>query len=194
MTGLVAHLTNDKWFLTLVHKGELVIKRRGRVYRKGKHIGYIERGYWRLSIWDREINKTRKMAVHRLVYITANGLIKDPYLVINHIDGVKTHNWPSNLEAVTPAENAAHAKLTGLCVNHPRGGDHFSSKVANSDIFDIRRKYAEGKKECTSTTLARYYNMSSECMCKILRNTTYRSVITGYEGRCLKVLRKRSGK
>jgi hypothetical protein len=56
------------------------------------------------------------IAVHRAV---ALAFIPNPHSLpqVNHIDGVKTNNQPSNLEWCTQSENRTHAKDTGLLRN-----------------------------------------------------------------------------
>ena len=48
---------------------------------------------------------TRTFAIHRLVYISFNGLIPEGK-VVNHIDENKLNNSLSNLNLLTPKENA----------------------------------------------------------------------------------------
>lgn len=55
---------------------------------------------------------------HRLVWTVLRGPIPDG-MQINHIDGCKTNNSPSNLELVTPSANIQHAYDTGLMVRPP---------------------------------------------------------------------------
>lgn len=54
--------------------------------------------------------------VHRLVLEAFSDEEHDT-LQVNHIDGVKTNNFRSNLEWVTPSENMRHARSMGLLVN-----------------------------------------------------------------------------
>lgn len=56
-------------------------------------------------------------ATHRFVADAFIGPIPDGH-VVNHKDGIKTNNKPSNLEYVTPAGNSAHAVSMGFV---PRG-------------------------------------------------------------------------
>jgi len=56
---------------------------------------------------------------------------------INHKDGNKANNLPSNLEWVTGKINIRHAFDTGL--NHS-GEDHYNTKLSNADVVEIRRQ------------------------------------------------------
>lgn len=55
----------------------------------------------------------RTYLAHRVAYTMVNGPIPDG-LTINHLCGVKRCVRPEHLEAVTLAENNAHARATGL--------------------------------------------------------------------------------
>ena len=78
-------------------------------------------GYYQYELWKK--NKSVRSGAHRLVATAfipvPNKYIKDGYeisdLEINHIDGVKTHNLPYNLEWCTSQENIDHAWKIGLC-------------------------------------------------------------------------------
>lgn len=79
--------------------------------------------------------KRPKYLVHRLVAAAfCDGF--DPSLSVNHIDGVKIHNTPTNLEWITLGENTAHQWSIGLV--HLRGEKHPSAKLADSDVATIR--------------------------------------------------------
>lgn len=53
-------------------------------------------------------------SIHRIVAITFLPKPRKDRIHINHINGVKSDNRVSNLEWVTPCENAQHAVRTGL--------------------------------------------------------------------------------
>ena len=68
-------------------------------------------GYQRVSIMIRGRRKT--MPVYLLVAEAFLGL-RPERAVVNHIDGNKRHNEPSNLEWITIGENVQHAWRSGL--------------------------------------------------------------------------------
>jgi len=60
---------------------------------------------------------------------------------VNHKDGNKTHNFVSNLEWVTNAENMKHGWSNGLM---KRGSKHGQAKFSDEDIHEICRLISAG--------------------------------------------------
>lgn len=89
-------------------------------------------------------HKSYLVQAHRLVYIHFSGEIPDG-LDINHMDGRKDNNRPTNLEAVTPAENNRHATQV---LGHHIGVKNTAAKLSDDDVREIRRRYRfrEGKR------------------------------------------------
>jgi hypothetical protein len=83
------------------------------VHQKGSKPGRVlvqhldDKGYPNVRLWA---NRSHSLKVHRVV---GEAFIARPLseyrLVINHIDGNKTHNHVLNLEYVTHAENSRHS-------------------------------------------------------------------------------------
>lgn len=102
--------------------------------------------YIRLYL-KRKDNSNIMVPVHRLVCTSFNGIFGiqpiDQIMVINHIDGVKWHNEPYNLEWLTWSENIRHADYNGL-IN--RGfGEHNGYSVLTDDQYrEICRLTQEG--------------------------------------------------
>ena len=95
----------------------------GRIYNKYKDL-YLPKNIIRsknnyvtvaLNLIDGSIIDT---PIHRLVCAAFNGVPCiwriDELMYINHIDGVKWHNEPYNLEWVTPSQNTQHAHRIGI--------------------------------------------------------------------------------
>lgn len=119
----------------------------------------VERnGYLRVQLWKDAHGKME--SIHHLVAQAFIGVRPTTSHGVNHIDGVKINNWPSNLEWATPRENSAHAIRIGLirkggvrpAQRHPRGDEHparrrpdylprgsknGNSKLTESAVLDI---------------------------------------------------------
>ena len=94
-------------------------------------------GYRRVTLYT-PIKK--RFFVHRLVALHFCEGANDE-LVVNHIDGNKANNLPSNLEEVTISRNTKHAYENNLA-KAKKGSDNTQSKLTQKDvekIFELRR-------------------------------------------------------
>lgn len=86
--------------------GPLVIERSGEIrHRRGmqRRAEYLAtNGYLRIKVTVDDVRYD--VAAHRIVYRAKVGPIPDGML-IDHIDGNKLNNRPSNLQPVTPSRN-----------------------------------------------------------------------------------------
>ena len=115
-------------------------------------------------------------SVHRLV---AEAFIPndDPEhkIEVNHKDGVKNHNWVSNLEWVTPQENKEHAKqydLTCPPLKIQYGEISTNAKLTNKEAEQMRYEFANG---ATVKHLAKKYNLGINTATSVVKGKTYRT-------------------
>jgi len=96
-----------------------IINKYGRVLRQRPSW----RGYPRVQLYVS--NRKKWFVVHRLI---ARLFIENPnnYFQVNHIDGNKTNNLPSNLEWCTPMQNIRHALKNKLIVGRKIRVDQFT--------------------------------------------------------------------
>jgi NUMOD4 motif/HNH endonuclease len=111
------------------------------------------KGYHRVTLTADK--RVRKWSVHVLVALAFLGP-RPPGWMINHLDGIKTHNVPSNLEYCTALHNSQHAMRLGLHQpwenrNEPyrverlaRGERHYRTTLTDADVREIRTLYAAG--------------------------------------------------
>lgn len=105
-----------------------------RFTRRGIILSQIYRhGYMVVNL--SEGGKTKRMSVHQLVARAWHG---NPCagMVVNHINGNKLDNRPSNLEYVTNRENVLHAYKTALVDN--AGEKNGRAKLSDEDVNQIR--------------------------------------------------------
>ena len=95
------------------------------------------KGYLRVGISGGGLVRGR--LIHRLVLDAFYGPPPSCLHQCNHKDGNKANNHTTNLDWVTPKENAAHAKRTGLW--HPHiGVSHGRAKLTEQQVHTIRRR------------------------------------------------------
>lgn len=143
-------------------------KMAGFRYSKGKllSVGEDKDGYKMVTLTKNGIQK--KYRVHRLIAMTfiPNNDIKRKF--VNHIDGNKKNNIPSNLEWCTASENTIHAYKNNLIHNKPI----YSHKNGVS-------LYWNSTKECSETL-----NLNCSCISSVLRgrSSTYKGYTFTYAG------------
>lgn len=138
---------NEEFVIRLVKRGDFEIDSEGRIWRVAQKIQYggmkpvakrrAERdraGY--LAVGGFIDGKRRDAAAHRLVWKHFYGEIPRE-MVINHKNGNKQDNRPSNLEVVTTAENNIHA-FRVLHTRNGKGVNHSQHKIQDEDVRTIR--------------------------------------------------------
>jgi hypothetical protein len=134
------------------YKGLYQVSNKGRVrsldrvdplgrMRKGKIMAPQPNrlGYYMIRLSKNGVRGS--IAVHRLV---ATAFIPNPddKKEVNHKDGIKSHNYDSNLEWVTRSENITHAYNNGLATqSNRRHNDYRSKPVAQMLNGKIIRTY-----------------------------------------------------
>lgn len=127
-------------------------------------------GYHVVPIWIH--GKVKNHMVHRLVAEAFIGLRPDG-LFVNHKDGVKKNNRPSNLEYVTNKQNQEHAALHGLSASGERNG---SAKLTEEQVREIRVLLA---KEMPKQHIADQYGVARSTIGWIARGQTWKSMVYG---------------
>lgn len=120
--------------------------------------------------------KAKLQGIHRLVCAAFNG--PSDKRTVNHLDGNKLNNTPSNLQWATYTENQRHADSSGL--RRVRGEGNGRAKLSFEDVMAIRERaplmgYGAGAK------LAREYKVSTTMVNLILRgkNWSFSGILPG---------------
>ncbi len=137
-------------------------KQNGRVLKQNK----CHKGYLRVSL---SLNKVKfTTGAHRLV---AKAFVPNSLNLpqVNHKDGIKTNNYPDNLEWCTNQQNQIHAVKNGL-TKHNYCEKHHMAKLSNDDVIKARELHKSG---ITNIELSNIYKVSATAMSNILKNKTY---------------------
>lgn len=118
-------------------------------------------------------NGVRKVwAVHALAALTYLGP-RPKGMQINHIDGNKQNNNPTNLEYVTPSGNARHAIDTGLRKGLNNGEACNWAKLSQQQVDDIRVELGS----TTIAEVARKYGVSYHAIHDIATGANWGGVV-----------------
>ncbi len=106
---------------------------------------------------------------HRLVYRHFKGPIPEG-MTVNHEDGLKTNNEPSNLELATDSEQAIHAiHVLGTHPGSQPGELNPSAKLSNAEADQIRLRRSAGE---MLESIAADFGVTGSTVSKIARGTT----------------------
>lgn len=174
-----ANLENDLYFKHLLDEGVFKVLEDGTIINV--EAGRICKRSTLKNTYQRITFRGKGIQAHRLVWIAFNGLI--PYKIqINHKDGKKYNNHPSNLELATNRTNTKHAFDNGLNYVSKKsrikssyrfiGEKNINSKISDSDVINVRRDYID--RNVTTETIQNTFNMSRRAVEKMLLGQTYK--------------------
>lgn len=89
----------------------------GIVYgARGKLVGVkMPNGYMATRVWVGK--KCKRVSLHRLVFLLANGYLPE---TVDHINGIRDDNRPENLRAATARQQQANRAAAGFTVRTKR--------------------------------------------------------------------------
>lgn len=144
----ISNLSNVKSMSRVIRRGG--IKGDARLNEKILKQSVNRNGYAFVTL---SLNGVREIFyIHRLIVVIfltkVNGKTD-----VNHIDGIKINNFPSNLEWCTRSENVKHAYKIGLASN--RGVNHPRATVSELQVVAIKVWIDSG---FTMAAIARAFN------------------------------------
>lgn len=167
----------DAWILRALDKRIYLVDPEGMIWKRaptsnGRHVRMVKfsthrpsgRVYFNMTFEG----KTKSVLVNRVV---ALALIPNPnnYPDVNHIDGNKANNHPSNLEWNSRSQNEKHAFRTGLKAT--RGSQNSNAKLTAQQVLEIRVRRNAG---ATYDLLAHDFGVSSATVRSIVERKTWK--------------------
>lgn len=173
-------MTKDEYIAFNINEGNIIVDaEKGKVYgtrgpggkklSKPKELtGTILNGYRVVSI--RNGQTKLQCRVHRIVWISKNGIIPDGY-VVDHINNNKQDNRISNLQILTSKENSTKARKDGLYKTHEEAGQ---AKITN-DVHDLIQ-YVYGNSDMSLRQLAEVFKISKSRISQIIHESGWTDI------------------
>lgn len=200
-TGAVAvpanHRQAERALVCLVQEGQWEIDDAGRIWRVALRTGLKTGGSHVVPTPRRRAEKAipggylmvrallagRRVygLAHRVVWQWHRGDIPDG-LCLNHINGDKRDNRPSNLEVVTYSENVRH-DFAVLHTRDQRGELNSAAKLTHAQVIEIRARRAVGER---LLAIARDYGVSFQVVSSVARGRRYQGaggIVSTVDGR-----------
>ena len=168
--------TKELLALSLVALGELTIDPEGRIWRgSARADSGRAKGYLRLQFTAD--GKRYGIGAHRVVWMVANRRFIPEGMEVNHKDGNKSNNRPTNLEIVLRAFNVAHGlhQLGGMSRRQTAG-----AKLTPNQVLEVRelcRLRAFPKAE-----IARQYGVTVKTVRNIETRATWQETVHASAG------------
>jgi hypothetical protein len=183
-----SHPQNELLVYEAVTSGELEIDSEGRIWRVKKRTADRWTGSTKttpckrvraemantngyLQVRVMRDGKRAYAAAHRLVWLHFHGPIPQG-MTINHKQGLKTDNRPTELELATYSDQRYHAINTlGARPHDVKGAKHPKTELTDEDVLEMRRMRSEGEKVMS---IAARYKMKRKAVSAILCRKTWR--------------------
>jgi len=149
-------------------------------------LGDVRRGVEGRSTTKGRLLKQQWKEGYRSVCLSVSGFVRRYYvhrliaeaflgpcplgMVVNHMDGGRSHNFATNLEYVRPAQNSQRAGINGQL---RQGENHPAAKVTADDVRAMREAVRNGTSQAD---LCRKYKLNPCTMSYIVRGITWKSV------------------
>jgi hypothetical protein len=79
----------------------------------------------------------KEIQIHRLLMLVAKYRPDNAELEVNHIDGIKYHNWLWNLEWVSPEDNQAHAVYSRLATLGKAHNNYSTNVISGAQAIRV---------------------------------------------------------
>lgn len=119
--------------------------------------------------------------VHRLVMLAFKPIENSDMYVVNHIDGIKTHNYIWNLEWTTQKGNVEHAFINGL---RKCGEDSSHTVFTNDQVHKVCKCMEDGMNlyQLSEKVFGKYPDLQIQTLCKnIYSKKFWREISKDYD-------------
>lgn len=114
---------------------------------------------------------------HRMIAIAKHGMPPGPFMEVDHLDGNKFNNHPSNLQWVKRSENQRRAYALGLkAPSAIIGREGTSNHMARLSEDQVRLIHRDGIRGVSKSQLAKTYGVTAHAIGNILKGARWKHI------------------